>query len=545
MARKKIYLYYWVFIVIALISAIAVYSGVSKILSNEKIERKARLQKANEVAATELDGVLLNYVTLLSGIKSYIEVEQQVPSKEQIRGFIDFQLEDLEIDSPFSLTYVDTNHIIVYDLVFHETDDITIEGKTMRSIIGKTGVRRMDSLMRSNSFYASNPTNLLEGEVGLPLGFGVLDNNGEPKGYVTSVALFKPIVDRVYNIIDKDEYVLSFTSGNNNHFDRTRSYNKQKVYAKNEDPEYFKNFNVPEEDYVYSKVSFYNNTFTVGTALKKKESQSAFIWVLSSLWYLALLGFMLFIITRFYIYKRKNTIIATQKQQLIELVATKNKFFNIVAHDLRSPLASVLSFLDILRTEGTSTETNKKILEALGDSSKNSLTLLDNLLKWSKIQTGKIQFHKEAIDLFKIASDQIRVQHQEATIKKLRVDLECSFKEKVPGDKNLIANVIRNLLSNAIKYSYEEGVIVVEISKKNNEVSVSIEDNGVGIPKEYLTKLFDVTEVTTQKGTKNEKGSGLGLVLSKQFIEMHGGKLQIESRESKGTLVTFTLPLEA
>lgn len=546
MARKKIYIYYWVFVVIALISAIAVYYGVNKILENNKIERAARLQKANEVAATELDVVLLNYVTLLSGIKSFIEIEQQIPSKEQLKSFIDFQLEDLEVDAPFSITYVDTNQIIVYDLVFYEQKSIVFEGKPMQSIIGKLGVHRMDSLMRSRSFYSSNPTNLLEGEVGLPLGFGVLDKDGNSKGYVTSVALFKPIVEGVYDIIDKDEYVLSFQSGNGNYFDRTRSYNNQKIYAKDQDPEYFKNFDIPEEDFVYSTVSFYNNTFTVGTAFKTQESksQNILLSLLSVLWYLALLGFMLLVITRFYIYRRKNDKIAMQKKQLTELVASKNKFFNIIAHDLRSPLSSVVNFLDLLKSEGTDSETNKKIVDALGDSSKNSLTLLDNLLKWSKLQTGKLNFTPEAIDIAKITKDQIKVQQQEARDKNLRIEFNSSYSGKITGDKNLIANVIKNLISNAIKYSYEGDVIDIEISQKDKKIFFSIEDNGAGIPEKNLSNLFEITVVTKQDGTRQEKGSGLGLILSKEFVEMHKGQLDVESHPSKGTIVTFSIPIE-
>lgn len=546
MVRKKIYLYYWVFAVIALISAIVVHYGVSKIIENNNIDRQARLEKANEVAATELDVLLLNYVTLLSGIKSFIEVEERIPSKEQLRAFVDFQLEDLEMDPPFSLTLVDTNHVIVYDLVFYNKNNIVFEGKSMQSIIGKLGVRRMDSLMRSRSFYASNPTNLLEGEVGLPLGFGVLDKNGQSKGYVTSVALFKPTVERVYDIIDKDKYVLSFKSGNGNYFDRTRSHNRQKIYANQEDPEYFKNFDISEEDYLYSEVPFYNNTFTIGTAYKSKnsKSQSALLLVLSSLWYLVLLGFMLLVISRFYIYRRKNDKIAMQKKQLTELVASKNKFFNIIAHDLRSPLSSVISFLDILKSEGIDSDTNKKIVNALGDSSKNSLALLDNLLKWSRLQTGKINYTPESIDLVKITLDQIKVQQQAANNKKLKIELNSSYGGKLIGDKNLIANVIKNLISNAIKFSYEGDIIDLEISKKGKKVFFSIEDNGIGIPKKILSNIFDLTIITTQPGTNQEKGTGLGLILSKEFVEMHKGKLEIESNPSRGTIVSFYIPID-
>lgn len=543
MLQKRPKLYYIIFFVLAIASGVVVYWASSRIIAEEKKSRDLQLERANRIAATELREALNTYATLLSGIKSYIEIEGDVNYEEISKEFLKYQLGDLEMDPPFSITYVDTNHVIVYDFVFKDLEEVYLNGTSMKAIIGTTGIKRMDSLMRKEGFYASNPSNLLEGEVGLPLGFGILDNEGNSKGYLTSVALFEPIVDRVYQIVDKDKFVLSFQSGNGNYFDRTRSYNKQKIYATQEDPEYFENFNVSENEYVYAKVPFYNNHFIVGTAFKEPYIYSPWMFITSLLWYFALLGFMLFLLTRFYIYKRKNKTIAAQKQQLTELVATKNKFFSIIAQDLRSPLSSVVNFLDILRSEGSDNATNKKIVEALGDSSKNSLTLLDNLLKWSKIQTGNINYDPQNIDLVKIALDQIKVQKNTAEQKQLRIDVECSFDGKLKGDKNLIANVIRNLLSNAIKFSYENSVIVVDISKQGDYASLSIEDTGVGIRPEHIDKLFDITEITTQRGTGNEKGSGLGLVLCKQFIEMHGGKLHLESQEEKGTIASFTLPL--
>ena len=239
-----------------------------------------------------------------------------------------------------------------------------------------------------------------------------------------------------------------------------------------------------------------------------------------------------------------NRIFSAQKEQLSELVATKNKFFSIIAHDLRSPLSSVVNFLDILKGDHPDSQMNKEIVKALGESSRNSLSLLDNLLKWSKIQTGNIKYAPVAINLLKIVKDQVQVQQFNATKKNIKVIIESSFNGRIEADKNMIATVVRNLLSNAIKFSNTDSIIVIEISKQEGDVLVSIEDNGIGIPQGHLKKIFDVTEVTTQTGTANEKGSGLGLILCQQFVEMHGGKLELESTEGKGTIASFTLPLK-
>jgi signal transduction histidine kinase len=252
---------------------------------------------------------------------------------------------------------------------------------------------------------------------------------------------------------------------------------------------------------------------------------------------------MLFIISQLYLYKRKNKLIAAQKQQLSELVATKNKFFSIIAHDLRSPLSSVINFLDVLKQEDFPNKQTNKVFSQLEDSSKNSISLLDNLLKWSKVQTGQITFNPEDLDILAITKDQVKVQQHLLDEKGLKVRLESSFNGSIYGDRNMIGTIIRNVLSNAIKFSYKQGIIIIELSKVGESFSFTIEDNGIGIPKKYIEKIMDVTTVTSQLGTSNEKGSGLGLILCDQFVKAHNGKLDIESEVEKGTIVSILLPL--
>ena len=160
------------------------------------------------------------------------------------------------------------------------------------------------------------------------------------------------------------------------------------------------------------------------------------------------------------------------------------------------------------------------------------------------MQTGQIIYTPTPLDIMSITKDQIRVQNEVLEAKGLNVRLESSFKGEVQGDKNMVATVIRNLLSNAIKFSHDNDIIVIELSTVENHFVFSIEDNGIGIPTSYKENLFDLTEITIQAGTRNEKGSGLGLVLSSEFIKTHKGDLQVESEEGKGTLITFTLPLK-
>lgn len=535
--------YYIIFVLLAIITALAVFWSTSHIIDQEKQSRTLRLERANRIASKELKEALNTYATLLSGLKSYVGTTSRVPNKSNVRAFMEYQMQDLDLTPPFSISYIDTSHTIVYDFVFEEGNQGLPRGTTMKSIIGLKGIKRMDTLMTKPNFYASYPTNLVEGKVGLPLGFGILDSTGQSQGYITSVALFAPIVNRVYEHVDKEKFVLSFQAGNGNYFDRSKSYNNQKAFSETSDPEYFKNFDIPLENYLYSEVPFYNKVFTVGTAYKKSYSQSIYIIFASGLCYMALLGFMLFLISRYYIYEKKNKMIAAQKQQLSELVATKNKFFSIIARDLRSPLSSVINFLDILKEEEFKSSQTNEIIASLETSSRTSISLLDNLLKWSKVQTGQIKFEPQEIDIVALTKDQIQVQKSQLEDKGINVRLESSFKNTITGDKNMLATVIRNVLSNAIKFSHLNSIIVIELSKVGEYFSFSIEDNGIGIPEKQLGELLNITKMTTQLGTRQEKGSGLGLILCDQFIKAHKGTLTIESQEGRGTIITFTLPI--
>ena len=535
--------YYLQFTLVAVITALAAVWSTSRIIEEEQAARSLLLEQVNKTAAAELHEALANYATLLSGIKTFISYSNDIPRRENIQYFLTKQIEDIKAEPPFSVSYIDTSHIFQFDFTMQPAGPSDLVGTSIKDIIGESGIRRMDTLMLTGSFYASDPTNLLEGRVAFPLGFGIIDSTGISQGYITSVVEFAPIINRVYDHVDKSQFVFSFQSANGNYFDRTRSYNYQKITSPESDPEYFKNFDVSEDQYVFTTIPFYNKSFTVGTAYKQPYKYSASMIVTSSLWYLLILGFMLFIISQLYVYKKKNRIIAAQKEQLSELVATKNKFFSIIAHDLRSPMSSVINFLDVLKGEKYENEQTNSIFGQLEDSSRNSITLLDNLLKWSKVQTGQITFNPETLDLMSITKDQIKVQAQQLGNKGLQVRLESSYSGKVTADKNMIATVIRNLLSNGIKFSRTNGIIVIEINKIDNYVSFSIEDNGIGIPDDFKDNLLDVTTKTRQVGTSNEKGSGLGLILCDQFIKAHRGKLAIESEHKKGTIVSFLLPL--
>lgn len=258
-----------------------------------------------------------------------------------------------------------------------------------------------------------------------------------------------------------------------------------------------------------------------------------------------ILGIVLALFTAALIYWL-NTKLRLKNKELKETNAAKDKFFAIISHDLRGPtgaLAGVLKHLNLSFDEFSNDEL-KVLMVTLHNSAENVSTLLENLLVWAQSQVQNISYnpsHVALSDLIKSAQEGL---HAQAEGKEIGIELKTDDSIQVCVDQNMVQTVLRNILSNAIKYSYRGGEINItsEVKDKNTAL-IKIIDNGVGINKINLSKLFDIAKAHHTKGTENEQSTGLGLILVQEFIEKNKGTLSIESEKDKGTTVSFTLPL--
>ncbi|HEX7583085.1 MAG TPA: PAS domain-containing sensor histidine kinase, partial [Prolixibacteraceae bacterium] len=245
-----------------------------------------------------------------------------------------------------------------------------------------------------------------------------------------------------------------------------------------------------------------------------------------------------------------DRIVAVQKielknEELQKLNAEKDKFFSIIAHDLRSPFSSFLGLTQIMAEELPSL-TMAQVQElaiSLEHSASNLYSLLENLLQWARMQQGLISFNPEEIQLHKIAAESIASMMEPAKNKGIDLVYDISTDIKVVADSNMLQTVIRNLISNAVKFTNKGGEISL-LAKTNGEskVEISIRDTGIGMNKVLLDKLFRLDEHTSRPGTNGEPSTGLGLLLCKEFIEKLGGKIWVESEEGKGSDFKFTIP---
>ncbi|WP_299579366.1 tetratricopeptide repeat-containing sensor histidine kinase [uncultured Sunxiuqinia sp.] len=242
--------------------------------------------------------------------------------------------------------------------------------------------------------------------------------------------------------------------------------------------------------------------------------------------------------------QQKNKQIIEQHEELLRVNQTKDKFLSIIGHDLRNPIGAFKDMVSQLAEfpEMFDEALRSQILEELRDEAESTYFLLDNLLLWAKAQKNSIQFKPEKLKLNLVIKNNIILNSRTATRKK--IDLKANIPEEVLvyADHNMVDLVVRNLLSNALKFTPENGKVDILVKPVDaNFIEVSIKDTGVGIAENDLPRLLDPNDHLSTYGTSNEKGSGLGLVLCREFIEMNGGKLEIQSRVGRGSTFSFTL----
>jgi signal transduction histidine kinase len=235
--------------------------------------------------------------------------------------------------------------------------------------------------------------------------------------------------------------------------------------------------------------------------------------------------------------------ITSQNKELSELNEQKSKLFSIIAHDLRSPLGNVNQILALAAEGKLSKAELDELLEKLSKNASYTSELLDNLLSWASSQLKGAKIKREIFELNYIVQHKILLYHQQAKQKGVTVSNMIQEPVMVFADKNMIEVVLRNLISNAIKFCKKGDRIIITAVKENNQVKVCVADSGVGMNEEDFTTVFENINFT-KPGTANEKGTGLGLPLCKDFVEKNNGNIRIESEPGKGTNVLFTLPLK-
>ena len=240
-------------------------------------------------------------------------------------------------------------------------------------------------------------------------------------------------------------------------------------------------------------------------------------------------------------------LILSKTEELQRTIAGRDKLYSVIAHDLRSPMGSIKMVLNMLILNLPSEKIGAEMYELLtmaNQTTEDVFSLLDNLLKWTKSQIGKLNVVYQDVDLVEVTDGVIEIFSMVASLKKIRIHEMKPEKMMVNADIDMLKTVVRNLLSNAIKFSKENSEVLVKMEEVDGMAVVSVQDYGCGISEEGQKKLLHTDTHFSTFGTNNEEGSGLGLLLCKDFVVKNGGKLWFTSKEGEGSIFSFSIPLK-
>ncbi len=236
--------------------------------------------------------------------------------------------------------------------------------------------------------------------------------------------------------------------------------------------------------------------------------------------------------------------VTKQAEEIRKINRTKDRLYSVIAHDIKSPFANISMFISTL-AEGflePGSEEYFEIVESINNSTNETYTLLVNLLQWTRSQTGDLELSHEQIPVENLITTTVRLMGQQAEKKQIAISHLVDDNLTLTADRNMLKSILQNLIGNSIKFTNPGGRISVKAYRQESSVCFEVTDNGIGIPEKNQQKLFvDESQVTT-RGTNDEKGSGLGLLLVKEFVQRHNGTIHVTSKEGEGTKITLSFP---
>ena len=242
--------------------------------------------------------------------------------------------------------------------------------------------------------------------------------------------------------------------------------------------------------------------------------------------------------------EEQNKKLEESKKKLSELNATKDKFFSILAHDLKNPFNTLMGLSEIILSneEVKNSDQLDEFVEGIYQTASSGYNLLENVLEWSRSQTGNIELHPQPVSIGEVVDTNIHFFHEILKEKKIEVTAPDLMNNTVNADKNMVNFIVRNLFNNAIKFSYPDSKIELSVQQNDGFYIVNIQDYGVGMNADTVSKLFKIDQTVQRNGTTGETGTGLGLILCKEFVHKNGGEIWVESTKDKGSRFSFSLP---
>jgi len=282
-------------LLIILTGGILIYQVDKTIERKEREKRKINIQKESELATKQFQKGVEKFSALVSGIRGFVSVQEDVPTKTELFDFLEIQFSSMATEDSIIISFVDTNHVFRYSITPYSLSPNDLEGKSVGSIRNPEEIKRLDSLMNNDDLRLFAPINLIEGYIGIPLNFRVV-KNGVVQGYMASVINFNYIIDQVYNESSSQEFVYHFSTSEGTSFDRVACYDGSTVYNKLQDIESYRRFKLPESAYTYKTFSNFGYGFKIGVAYKTPYKRSFFLTFALVSWLFALGVFLTFLL---------------------------------------------------------------------------------------------------------------------------------------------------------------------------------------------------------------------------------------------------------
>ncbi len=412
-----------------------------------------------------------------------------------------------------------------------------------------------------SGFNSFNPDSLKDNNFIPPVYITDFQIFGKPVMYAIPGAQFQTHISEAKEIKlnwDQSVFSFSFTAINYNHPKKCQYSYKMENFEK------AWNYTDASRRYVtYTNLDPGNYTFRVratnNDGIWNDTGTSLKIVILPPFWktwWFRIIGLSVIVILIIYAFRLRLRRLKEQKiileksvaiktSELNELNASKDKFFSIIAHDLKNPFNTIIGFSDMMKESIRLNDpaTFYEYTEMINTSAIQTLRLLDNLLEWANSQRGKLTFTPVQVILKELVKDEFVMLDDMAIGKNIELRNNVNDLITVVADKNMLRTILRNLITNAVKFTHRDGKVEVDAIVYPGHVEVTVSDNGIGMPKVTMAKLFRIDANLSTRGTENEKGTGLGLFLCKEFVEKHGGKIWVVSEENKGSVFHFILPL--
>lgn len=551
----KQYLHWLLFILFLIFGALVINSLNQDFLENELERRNQKLAYQHETTVKEFTNSIDKFAGLVSGMRAYMNLSPTLPAAEEFQKFVQNQFQGIRSKDSIVVSIVDTLHVFKQSFTRNTMNPANLVGTSVGKLRSQEKIAQLDALLKQDSIMVFAPINLFEGWVGLPINFRVKQKN-VVYGYVAAIIDFKSVVRPIYDFPESDEFIYQFKDANDLDIDRYKAYNDTKVYHDEADPEYYKNFNRPETEFLFTTKSYYGYTFKIGTAYKHAYAGNASYTRILIFWYVtfALLAFIVAMqmsgikrLTRKVM--RTNKLLKSSREEiqlqninLTKLTKTQNKFFKIIGHDIKQPLNSIEGFLYLLEDEEIPDPSLASIISDLKGATSNTVSLLNNLLRWAMSQSGDIKFNPATLDMDELIHSELTVLAAMATDKNIQLHAEIQKPLEYVGDSDMIRTIVRNLVSNALKFTSAGGQVVISAERKGHTLFVKVSDTGIGMTKADSDSLFQIGRQVSTVGTFGETGTGLGLVLCSDFAKKHGGNITVKSKVGEGTEFTVQLP---